>query len=201
MSRIACVQPSKCGVEFHIAGTAAARECSGSSNVKASHQITATPALASTPANSYEGAEFAEVQDADGNVITLIPGEITGSTRYVYRNGQCVALAAAISRRTGWPVVTREYEIKLGGETQRILGHAYALSPDGHIVDIDGALNWEGDRVKAWREEDVVTITESDRVDDLLDSFSHRLSEQNVDLAETFLDIVFEQYEADVARA
>lgn len=168
-------------------------------NSGSSQNLKTVPALSASHDNPYAGLdEIVEVEDVNGEMVGITPGDIRGvGVKYVYRNGQCMAMAAAISRNTGWPVVTREIELNLGGEKQRLLQHAYTLSPDGYLVDVDGALDWEGDRVKNWRGEDIVNVIEADQVDDLMDSYSHRLSEQNVDLAETFLDSVMEQYEED----
>lgn len=169
---------------------------------QSSRSLKTAPALAASSTNPYAGSDqVVDVEDVNGELVSVIPGELGGSVKYLYRNGQCMSMAAAISRNTGWPVVTRELELNLSGGKQRILHHAYVLSPDGYLVDIDGALEWEGDRVKSWREEDIVTVTEADQVDDLMDSYSHRLSDQNVDLAETYLDIVMDQYEEDRARS
>ena len=169
---------------------------------KSSVALKATPAPALSSTNPYSGStEYVHLEDTSGELVTVVPGELSGSVRHIYRNGQCMAMAVALSRETGWPIVTREFELELGGEKKRLLHHAYVLSPDGHLVDIDGYLDWEGDRVKSWRGEDIVTVTEADHADTLLDSYAHRLSEQDTDLAETYLDHVLTQYEEDLARS
>jgi len=50
-----------------------------------------------------------------------------------YTNGECGALAEAISRRTGWPISLLEI-----GDEPRAAEHAVVRAPDGRYLDIQG---------------------------------------------------------------
>lgn len=67
----------------------------------------------------------------------VTPGRYDTASSYVYKNGQCLTLAAAMHERTGWPIAV----ISDGHRLVR----AYVRDPDGMLVDIDGAHTVEAE--------------------------------------------------------
>lgn len=87
-----------------------------------------------------EGAVY--VQDAGGDGVPLRPGVIDDEAAWVYQNGQCLAFAVAAAERCGGKVycaVDDLDDVDAGGQPFYNLRHAYALTPDGELLDIAGA--------------------------------------------------------------
>lgn len=82
------------------------------------------------------------------------PGTVDDAAVYAYKNGQCIALALAINRRTGWPIVVHvsragspDWERRMHGHVIplaragdgwfRDFVHAMVLTPTDQLLDID----------------------------------------------------------------
>jgi hypothetical protein len=136
------------------------------------------------------------VTDALGNIIHLRPGFIDDNARYAYQNGQCFALAAAVSRLTGWPIVMRVLQIK-NSTALPFVHHVWAQDPEGTLIDIAGghdpevlATDWDED-------DDFITVPVED-LDETLEHFQPVLPRQVITLARTFVPAVFDQYLDDI---
>ncbi|HEY8717224.1 hypothetical protein, partial [Pengzhenrongella sp.] len=82
-----------------------------------------------------------DVEDAWGRAVELTPRRLDENARWVYRNGQCLALAVAIATRQGWPVVAHTMASSWDDHDEPVtheLRHAYAQAPDGTLIDIYG---------------------------------------------------------------
>lgn len=138
----------------------------------------------------------AEVYDASGDPITLTLGVIDDEADWVYTNGQCLALAVAMSEQTGWPVVLRAFTDGDGYEDDEPvrytnLRHAYVQQPDGSLLDIRGehdpiivdeeCRDFDGDAYLPPR----IVDSHDSRV--LLAEFEGYLSEQDLDTARHFV--------------
>lgn len=90
-----------------------------------------------------------EVEDTWGDKVEVTPGQLNDATRWIYRNGQCLALAVAIAEEKDWPVVIHmsEYDPEAldedGDPESATVKHAYAQGPDGTLYDIDGMFHPE----------------------------------------------------------
>lgn len=138
-----------------------------------------------------------EVYDSSGSPCEVTPGVIDDEADWVYLNGQCLALAVAMSERTGWPVHLRT--LTDGDEADPTgvyanLRHAYVQAPDGALIDIRGVN--DADIVdEECRDLDcdlylpprVIPAAEART---LLDEFEGYLFDQDVPTAETFVDAV-----------
>lgn len=141
--------------------------------------------------------------DAGGHLVELTPGVIDDEADWAYMHGQCLALAVAVSRRTGWPVVTTtieetepDAEQPDGYFHQRLLRHAAVRTPEGDLLDIRGPGDpdvietYEGERQDTWPAE---------RLDELLAEHQGFLEEQNLEAAETFVDPVLKLRDDELA--
>lgn len=82
-----------------------------------------------------------EVYDSSGDPVEVTPGVLDDNADWVYRNGQCLALAVALSEHTGWPVHLRTFTDGDDADpagTYLNLRHAYVQAPDGSLVDVRG---------------------------------------------------------------
>ena len=114
------------------------------------HRQTARPGDAAAPAISITEqhqayrhrvtAEPLTLLDADGTPHTVIPGDLD-SARDVLTAGQCHNLAAALHQETGWPIVAffRDFDTD-DDETDDNVKHYGVLTPDGYLLDGDGAI-------------------------------------------------------------
>lgn len=81
----------------------------------------------------------------------LTPGVLDGAARHAFTMGACAALALALHKRTGWPLVaiTDHHNASRpegGGLPQAGWGsslHYGVLHPSGKFVDVDGAQDVE----------------------------------------------------------
>lgn len=137
------------------------------------------------------------VMDSSGKYIDVVPGRRDDAARHVYLNGQCLALAAAVSRRTGWPVMTRTLELGDSDEPPLLI-HAYVQGPDGVLIDYTGGRDQEAEE-ENWEDEDILELTPASLADGLLRRYEGHLGPQNTGLAETFVDGVLDVYERDWA--
>lgn len=150
-------------------------------------------------------AELFWVEDAGGDGSDIVGGERTDEAEWLFRNGQCLALASELAEALGsdrvivvldefesedalWdeetdsPVLDEDGQIVM--ETTVSIHHAYALSNDGETAyDIDGPIErsriLEGERG-----------TEELSVEDAQLRFSGFMSEQNYEFAKTFIPSV-----------
>ena len=136
--------------------------------------------------------DIVELEDSWGDPVEVTPGVINDETRWIYLNGQCLALAVAIATENDWPVVvhTSEYDPEGinddGDPEQPTIKHAYALGPDGTLYDIDG----ENDR-EALELSGNETLTEYKPIEARF-YFEGDLSEQDYVTAASFIAHVFE---------
>ncbi len=91
------------------------------------------------------------VLGANGATYSVTPGLIDGAARRAFTEGQCHALALALTEMTGWPataLLTTECSAldemctDAGIEDDQCpcrIGHIVVTRPDGAHVDIDGA--------------------------------------------------------------
>ena len=81
------------------------------------------------------------VLDSGGGPCDVRPGVLDDEADWVYTNGQCLALAVAMSEKTGWPVVLTRDDLDdtdANGEPFYGLRHAFVQAPDGTLLDIRG---------------------------------------------------------------
>lgn len=78
-----------------------------------------------------------EVLDRDEQGVEVVPGVIDDAAMYLYRNGQCVALARALHETTQWPIVLHLQPLEGG----TLLHHALVRTPEGELLDIGGVLD------------------------------------------------------------
>lgn len=141
-----------------------------------------------------------EVFDALGCRRAVTPGVIDDEADWVYKNGQCLALAVAASERTGWPVYLRTFtdgEAADPAGTYTNLRHAYVQAPDGSLVDIGGdhdtdvveeeAHDLDGDLCCPAR------VVPAAQARALLAEFEGSLFDQDLDTARSFVDPMLDQ--------
>lgn len=134
------------------------------------------------------------VMDAYGKWIEITPGQRDEAARYAYLNGQCLALAVALSRRTGWSVLTRTVDV--GPDEPPVLIHAYVQGPDGVILDYTGGRDEEAE-AENWEDEDDLELTPANLVDGLLRNYEGHLGPQDSTVAESFVDGVLAIYQEE----
>lgn len=135
------------------------------------------------------------VMDSSGDWIDVVPGQRNDAARHAYLNGQCLALAVAISERTGWPVLTRTAELGDPHEPPLLI-HAYVQGPGGVLLDYTGGRDQEAE-ADSWEDEDGFEETPADLADGLLRNYEGHLGPQDRKVAESFVDGVLALYEAD----
>lgn len=135
------------------------------------------------------------VMDSSGEYLDVVPGQRSDAALHVYMNGQCLALAVAVSQRTGWPVLTRTIEAE-GPDEPPFLIHAYVQGPDGVLLDYTGGRDQEAE-ADSWDEDDDFELTPAHLAEGLLRNYEGFLGPQDSALAESFVDGVMEVYEAD----
>jgi hypothetical protein len=146
------------------------------------------------PGLALGGSEPVPVMDSSGEWVDVTPGQRDDAARHVYLNGQCLAMAVALSKRTGWPVLTRTVELDEGEPP--LLIHAYVQGPGGVLVDYTGGRDQEAE-AESWEDEDDFEETPFDLADGLLSNYEGHLGPQNTELAESFVDGVLAAYEED----
>ncbi|MEJ7648184.1 MAG: hypothetical protein WKF57_03890 [Nakamurella sp.] len=132
------------------------------------------------------------VLDSGGYEVWLNPGVVDEEAEWAFMHGQCLALAVAGSRQTGWSVAVlteREEEdpdaLAPGGFTYSdILVHAYLVTPDERLLDITG------EAVPDLEARQQLTIHAADQVDVLLEQHRGYLERQDEAVAATFVPAV-----------
>lgn len=148
------------------------------------------------PGLALGGAGPVPVMDSSGEWVNVTPGQRDDAARHAYLNGQCLALAVALSKRTGWPVLTRTVE--LDEDEPPLLIHAYVQGPGGVLLDYTGGRDQEAE-AESWEDEDDFEETPADLADGLLRNYEGHLGPQNSALAESFVDGVLAVHEEDWA--
>lgn len=149
----------------------------------------------SEPELSLGSDQPVSVMDSSGDWIDVVPGQRNDEARHAYLNGQCLALAVALSERTGWPVLTRTAELDDPDEPPLLI-HAYVQGPDGVLLDYTGGRDQEAE-AENWEDEDGLELTTSAMASGLLRNYEGHLGPQNSALAESFVDGVLAAYESD----
>lgn len=190
MSRVECKSPSLCKVSFHIAGTDSARKCGVSQAQTKGSAISSAPRLSQSPSD-----EPVAVMDSSGEYVHIVPGERDYVAYHAYLNGQCLALALAVSHRTGWPIALRTFDEEPEDHAPFLI-HAYVQSPDGILIDYTGGNEKEA-LEEDWDEAESFTIIPASESGSLLEQYDPVLADQDVDLAESFVDGVLGIYRDD----
>jgi hypothetical protein len=139
------------------------------------------------------------VLDSGGSPCDVTPGVIDDEADRVYTNGQCLALAVAMSEQTGWPVVVTRDDLgdEIDGEPYFTLRHALVQAPDGTLLDIRGEQGTiedvlDGDEPMGdGATPQVFTVPHG-----ALEEYEGFLSEQSVVAAEPFAAKVLATYKA-----
>ena len=138
------------------------------------------------------------VQDRHGDTVGLTAGVLDREASYVFNAGQCLALAIALSERTGWPMYLRVGHGIVGRRRKACdyAIHAMVQKPDGKLLDVDGIRD-EGDWVPSgWEIEPVIIPAAEART--TLKRYAAGMVTQDVSVAEQFVDAVLER--ADTPR-
>lgn len=145
------------------------------------------------------------VEDSWGDGSDLVGGQLDDEARFVFRNGQCLALAVELAKAAGTNMVAiwvdETEEASYDPETSEALFdkdgnpiplvydaiiHAHAIASDGKLYDIDGDLN----------EEDVVMVGLDSQpngrliklsTDEAIDKFEDYMTQQRYEFARTFV--------------
>lgn len=141
-------------------------------------------------------APVVTLPDNENQPVRIRPGVLDADAEWLFRRGQCLALAVAISKRTGWSLHLRTFSDDDGVPWLR---HAYVQAPDGALVDVNGindadivdeeCRDLDGDLADAPR------VIASEDADLLLEDYQGQLVPQNVRVAATFIDAVLDRYE------
>lgn len=143
------------------------------------------------------------VLDSGGGPVEVSPGVTDEDADWVYTNGQCLALAAAMSEKTGWPIVVTEDDLGdtgPDGEPFYNIRHAYVQAPDGTLLDIRGDQGsvedvMDADADYSFGDESRAPLTfYSPRA--ALENFDGWMSYQDVTAAEPFAAKVLATYKA-----
>lgn len=92
------------------------------------------------------------VMRKDGTLTSLHAGVFDEDARALLAGEQSFALAAAISRETGWPMVVRESRHPQTGRP--VCHHAWVRTPRGTFIDAEGELDYHPDTTMPVRDED-----------------------------------------------
>lgn len=152
-------------------------------------------------------ARTVEVKDAHGDSVELTPGTIDDAAEYVYRNGQCLALAIALAERTGWPVHVRHFEDGDDADPCGLysnLRHASVETPTGTLLDIYGES--DADILLADDESyggalPPFTVPAGEARERLLLRFGGYLEIQDIETATTFVDAVLARMDVPTGHA
>jgi hypothetical protein len=141
------------------------------------------------------------VLDSGGGPCDVTPGVIDDEADWVYTNGQCLALAVAMSEQTGWPIVVTRDDLgdTIDGEPYFTLRHALVQAPDGTLLDIrgeQGSIDDVLDGDEPMGEGATPLVFEDPYA--ALEEYEGFLSEQSVAAAEPFAAKVLAQYKAGV---
>lgn len=141
--------------------------------------------------------KYVSVMDATGAMVELQAGVIDAEARWVYMNGQCLALAIAISEETGWPIHLSTIQDCAGplddqgrASIVSVLRHASVATPDGDLLDISGPN--DPDVIEVYEGDGAETVPAAE-ADQVLAEFAPYLTEQDVPAAKTFVQAVLDQ--------
>lgn len=132
----------------------------------------------------------------------LTPGRLDGYAKRAFKYGACGALALALHRRTGWPIVaiTDAHNVdehgRAGGGSAL---HWTVRRPDGLLIDVDGAHR-PADLVAEYKREadDGAAAAGLSTEADCLEWYVEAQGEPvPLSLAESFVDAVLRQAERD----
>lgn len=140
------------------------------------------------------------VKDRHGDTVGLTAGVLDREASYVFNAGQCLALAIALSERTGWPLYLRVGHGIIGRRRKACdyAIHAMVRKPDGKLLDVDGIRD-EGDWVPSGWEIDPVIIPATD-ARSALTRYTAGMVTQDITVAEQFVDVVLERAETPRRR-
>lgn len=119
---------------------------------------------------------------------------LTPEVVWVYLNGQCLAMATALATRFGGKVLVHTQEEESGEWDleadepvmyDRVV-HVYAVSPDGRLWDVRGAVPQDSFVVEQGQKALVMTAAEARA------RFEGFLSEQNYEAARVFAPLVLQ---------
>lgn len=132
------------------------------------------------------------MKDRHGDTVGITAGVLDLEASYVFNAGQCLALAVALSERTGWPMYLRVGHGIIGRRRNPCdyAIHAMVQKPDGKLLDVDGIRD-EGDWARSGWEIDPVIIPAAD-ARTALKKYTAGMVTQDVAVAEQFVDAVLE---------
>lgn len=81
------------------------------------------------------------IEDAGGDPVEVTPGIVDENADWVFKRGQCLALAVVAAEECGGKVYCQRVDFDDVDEAGRpfySLKHAYVLTPDGVLIDIQG---------------------------------------------------------------
>lgn len=144
--------------------------------------------------------ETVTVLDASGDPIDVVPGIIDDEADWVYKRGQCLALAVALAEKTGGKVYCQRVDfddVDADGNPFHNLGHAYVELPEGVLLDIQGEHGEPSDLTDEFGIELEDTAIEPlifDNPRDALAHFDGYVVEQDTVAAEPFAATVLAHY-------
>ena len=128
--------------------------------------------------------------------VTVHAGVFDENAREAFQSGQCFSLAAAISEKTGWPIVVRE---RIDPDTwETSCSHAWVKTPTGTYIDCVGETHNHPedtdtnlDEEYEWGYEEILTghIPAARH-----DYENNGLPKQNMEAARTFAQPVLDLY-------
>lgn len=186
-------------VAGHIPGSDAERDCPvhGGSRAGASATVSATP----PPSAVKPQGELFWVEDSHGDGSELVGGEVCDEARFVFKHGQCLALASVLAEHFGTGRVfvayniDREEEYLGDGEVNTYEHpdpiHVWADAGDGVLVDYDGETEPEL-IVESFEDHHPDMRTKAVSVAEAQEWIGGYMADQNYDFARTFVGPVTE---------
>lgn len=152
------------------------------------------------------GENSFEVEDNWGDKSEMIGGELNEDSRFLFRNGQCLALASELAKRFDSDklamVSVELYSEELDDDGEAITYpspvHFYAVHEDGTLWDVDGSN--DADIAKEIAEDNGNNLSYLS-VEEAQAGFSVDLSEQHYDYAATMVDPVIKLNEERIVAA
>ena len=138
--------------------------------------------------------------DNYGDEFLLTPGIIDDNARHVFTEGQALALAAVVSRATGWPLVIRTSGDGRGTSGPPALIHAWVEDPDGDLIDINGLNDREESDDKFDGSIDRQSTFTIDEFDNLFARYRGFIPAQEQETAAEFVDAVLNLWSRDRAN-
>lgn len=120
---------------------------------------------------------------APGMSVSITPGVVDESADFLYKNGQCVALATAIAQDRGWGVAVATYS------DEGLVKHAWAVDESGALWDVDGSHDRAAIE-EALDEDEEIEVYRPQEVALLAEELEGRIGQQDVPLARTFVPAV-----------